>query len=93
MLLQIWLFLTTIAIILTGVTLLTRTDVIALIFGTLSFILWLLVGYGALDLTRITNNGDKIDHSEPSLAVIAGGMALLPILLVMAAALVSAIRE
>lgn len=93
MIIHVWLVLVVLGLICTGLTLVTLSDDMALLFGTISFVLWSVVAYGALDLEVIDDQGATQIHAEPAIAVLAIGAAFLPVVLLVSVALYSLIAD
>jgi len=82
-----WLFIGFVALCSTGVALSTKTEVaglygsddgIAIFSGIVGFLSWGVWTYGTLNLTVITNSGDRITAPMPELAYFGVAMALIP---------------
>lgn len=93
MIIHVWLTLVVIGIIALVVTLASQSDDIALLSGTISFVVWGVVAYGALDLEVLDDQGQKVVHAEPAVAILAIGAAFLPIVLLVSISLYSLLAD
>lgn len=93
MIIHVWLTLVVIGVITLTVTLASTSDDIALLSGTISFVIWAIVAYGALDLEVLDDQGQKVVHAEPAVAVMALGAAFLPVILLVSVSLYSLIAD
>lgn len=93
MIIHVWLTLVVLGVVTLGITLATLSDDLALIFGTISFVIWSVVAYGALDLEVIDDQGQTVIHAEPAVAVLALGAAFLPVILLTSIALYSLLTD
>lgn len=86
MILSAWLFVGTIAFAWTIVTLAaaayadprdSQGDGLAIIAGTIGFVLWGVWTYGTLDIS-VVSNGSELTFTHPSLTILGVAMALIP---------------
>jgi hypothetical protein len=79
MLLASWYAVGGIAVLATGLALLTADNAIAMYAGGLGFIFWLSVAYGALNIEVQSQLCDCVTiYSQPELSALAIALALLP---------------
>jgi hypothetical protein len=78
MLLAVWLFVGLVATLATGLALLTDDDGIAIFAGALGFVSWGTWTYGAFDIERPIEGATELTFSEPAVAILGIGLALIP---------------
>jgi len=73
-----WLAVGLFATILSGALLLTEIDEV--FFGLPAVLSWLIVAFGATNLRRITETGEVVELQYLQLALLAGGLSMLMLL-------------
>lgn len=77
MILSAWLFVGLVAVLVTGVAVTTSDNGIAIVSGTLGFILWGVFAFGAYDVTVVTDSAVR-QQTMPFVALVGVMMAIVP---------------
>ena len=77
MIAQAWLFVGGVAILASGLALLTDDDGLATLTGILGFVAWGVWTYGALDV-NVVRDATVYGFSEPAVAILGIAFALVP---------------
>lgn len=80
MLLAAWLFLGALAVLTTGIALLTSDDSLAIITGILGMLSWGLFAYNALEV-EVVDAGTTVTMTMPSVTIISLAFAVVPTLI------------
>lgn len=77
MLLSAWLFIGVLALLASGVAIATEDNGIAMVAGTLGFVLWGLWAFGALNV-EVVDNGSTLTFELVEVAIVGFAMAMIP---------------
>lgn len=80
MLLAAWLFIGVLAVLSTGIALLTTDDDLAIISGIAGLLTWGLFAYNALEV-EVVDGGTTVTMTMPSVTIISVAFAVVPTLI------------
>lgn len=73
-----WLFIGVIAALATGIAVLTSDNGVAIVAGALGFIAWGIWGFGAFDITIVTDSGGTETFTYPAVAILGFVLGVIP---------------
>lgn len=77
MLIKVWLFIGLVALLATGLAMLTNDNGVAIMTGVLGFVAWGYWSFGALNI-EIVSNGSTIAQDQQAVALLGIALAMIP---------------
>lgn len=79
MLLAVWLFVGGVAILASGVALLTDDDGVAIVAGAVATVTWGVWTFGTLDIERPVEGATGLSFTEPAVTLVGVVLAIVPL--------------